>query len=115
MQTQELLALVIKSIEDIKGHNIQTLDVHAISSVTDYMVVASGNSNRQVSAIARNVIEEAKHHGHQPLGTEGENAGEWVLVDLGDVVVHIMQPAIRDFYQLEKLWADVEPRVAHAR
>jgi ribosome-associated protein len=115
MQTQELLNLVIKSIEDIKGHDIQTLDVHAISSVTDYMVVASGNSNRQVSAIARNVIAEAKQHGCLPLGTEGENSGEWVLVDLGDVVVHIMQPAVRDFYQLEKLWSQVEPLVANAR
>lgn len=114
METQTLLNLVIGSIEDIKGHNIQTLDVRDISSITDYMVIATGNSNRQVGAIARHVIEETKKRGHPPLGSEGENAAEWVLVDLGDVVVHIMQPHIRDFYQLEKLWGELENQVADA-
>jgi ribosome-associated protein len=108
MKTETLLNLVIESIGDIKGHGIRTLDVRKVSSVTDYMVVATGNTNRQVGAIARHVMEESKKHGHPPLGSEGENTGEWILVDLGDVVVHIMQPHIRDFYQLEKLWGEME-------
>jgi ribosome-associated protein len=112
MQAEQLRDFAIKCVEDIKGHDITTLDVRTISSITDYMVIASGNSNRQVAAIAKHLVEEAKHNGNPPLGTEGENAGEWVLVDLGDVVVHIMQPAIRDFYQLEKLWGEMDSEVA---
>lgn len=112
MQTDALLQLVIESIENIKGHNIHTLDVREVSSITDYMVIASGNSTRQVSAIARHLVEEVKKHGNPPLGTEGEAVGEWVLVDLGDIVVHIMHPDIRNFYQLEKLWGEMEQQTA---
>jgi ribosome-associated protein len=114
MTTEQRLALVVKAMEDRKASDIRVLDVRGISSITDLMVIASGNSDRQVAAIARNVVEEAKHHGEQPLGVEGENSGQWVLVDLGDVVVHVMQPQIRDFYQLEKLWGDLGGHTALA-
>ncbi len=103
-----LIALVIDALEDLKAQEIKVLDVTNISNVTDTMIIASGTSSRQVSAIAQNVVEKAKAQGIQPLGMEGQDVGEWVLVDLVDVVVHVMQPAIRDFYQLEKLWTDVE-------
>lgn len=103
-----LIALIIDALEDLKAQDIKVIDVTNISSVTDTMIIASGTSSRQVSAIAQNVAEQAKKQGIQPLGIEGQEVGEWVLVDLTDVVVHVMQPAIRDFYQLEKLWTDVK-------
>ena len=85
---------------------------YELTSVTDYMIIASGNSNRQVSALADNVIEKAKAAGARPLGVEGKDSGEWVLVDLGYIVVHIMQPATRQFYDLERLWESAESRRA---
>ena len=94
------------ALDDLKGVNPVTLDVQGISNVMDYLVICSGTSNRHVKSLAENVIKEAKGAGHMPLGVEGEDAGEWVLVDLGDVVVHVMQPATRDFYDLERLWMD---------
>jgi ribosome-associated protein len=107
MQSEQLLKMVINALEDRKAQEIKVLNVQKISNVTDYMVIASGQSNRQVGAIASNVVEESKKHGLRPLGQEGFETGEWVLVDLGDVIVHVMQPDIRDFYQLEKLWSEV--------
>lgn len=104
MNTDELLDLVIHALEDMKAQDIHVIDVRGKTSVTDIMVVSSGTSARQVKSQAQKVIEKAKHNGVQPLGVEGEKDGEWVLVDLGDVVVHMMQPEIRDFYHLEKLW-----------
>jgi len=100
--------VVIDALEDIKAQDIRQLDVTGRSSFTDRMIIASGNTTRQVVALANNVVEKAKHAGFMPLGVEGETPGEWVLIDLGDVVVHIMVPQIRDFYNLEKLWA-VDP------
>jgi ribosome-associated protein len=94
-------------LEDLKADNISVLDVREMTSITDYMIVASGRSNRQVKAMADRVMEDAKAAGIQPLGVEGKEQGDWVLVDLGDVVVHAMQPATRDFYQLERLWSEV--------
>lgn len=105
METEELVKLVIDALEDIKAQDISVIDVRELNNITDVMVIASGTSSRQVAAIARNVAEKAKEAGVRPFGTEGENVGEWVLVDLGDVVVHIMQPSIREFYQLERLWS----------
>lgn len=105
MQTEELKKLVIKAIDDLKGENIVEIDVLGKTSVTDVMVIASGTSSRHVKSIASNVADEAKKAGVNPLGVEGEEQAEWVLVDLGDVVVHIMQPHIREFYDLEKLWS----------
>lgn len=104
MQADELKQLMITAIEDLKGEDIRELDVKGKTSVTDIMIIASGTSSRHVKSIANNVAAEAKHAGVMPLGVEGEEQGEWVLVDLGDVVVHVMQPHIREFYDLEKLW-----------
>lgn len=104
MQLDELKQLVITAIEDLKGENIVVLDVSDKTSVTDLMIIASGTSSRHVKSIADNVVEEAKKAGVMPLGMEGETQSEWVLVDLGDVLVHVMQPQVREFYDLEKLW-----------
>lgn len=109
MNDEQLKQLVVDAIEDVKGIDIKVLDVREQSSVTDVMVIASGNTARQVKAIANNIVEKAKAAGARPLGMEGEQHGEWILVDLGDVVAHIMQPSIRDFYNLEKLWGEAGP------
>ena len=107
MQRNRLQSLVVHTLDEMKAQNITVLDVHGVSDVTDIMVIASGTSNRQVKSMASAVFEKAKEHKYRPLGMEGEDAGEWVLVDLGDVVVHLMLPQVRDFYNLEKLWGDV--------
>lgn len=105
----QLRELVINAIEDMKGEDIVELDVKDKTSVTDRLIIASGTSSRHVKSIASNVASEAKKNGYRPLGVEGEDQGEWVLVDLGDIVVHIMQPHIRQFYDLEKLWTFNDP------
>jgi len=105
MNTDEMKELVINTLDDLKAVEVLALDVKDMTSVTDVMVIASGTSNRHVKSIADNVIEKAKENGVRPLGVEGDQVSEWVLVDLGDVVVHIMKPDIRDFYNLEKLWS----------
>ena len=104
MDHDKLKQFVIEKIEDLKGRDIIDLDVAGKSSVTDTMLICSGNSKRHVVSIAENVVMEMKQAGHPPLSIEGQETGEWVLVDLGDVVVHVMQDEARDFYQLEKLW-----------
>ncbi len=113
MQTEQLLPIVIDALEDLKAQEIKVLDVRGMSSITDYMIIASGSSNRQVAAIADNVTKKVKEQGYRPLGEEGANEGEWVLVDLGDIIVHVMQPQVRDFYQLEKLWGELGKTDAH--
>lgn len=107
MNTEKLLKIVKKTLEDKKATNIKVLDVGRISSITDFMVVATGNTARQVIALAHYVREKAKSHKQPILGEEGTNTGEWALIDLGDVIVHVMQPETREFYQLEKLWTDI--------
>ena len=102
--SEEIKNLVVSALEDLKAVNLVVLDVRGKTTVADYMVIASGTSDRHVKALANNVVVETKKAGIPPLGVEGENAGEWVLVDLADVIVHIMQQQTRDFYQLEKLW-----------
>lgn len=109
MNTKELRDLAIEALEDIKGMDIKVLDVMDKSSVTDIMIFASGNTSRQVKALANSVADKAKKAGSPALGVEGDEGNEWVLVDLGDVVVHIMQPSIREFYNLEKLWGEDSP------
>ncbi len=104
MQADELKQFVLDKIDDMKGRDVVSLDVSKQSSVTDCMIICSGNSKTHVKSIADNVALEAKRAGVQPLGVEGAEFGEWVLVDLGDVVVHVMQDKARDFYALEKLW-----------
>lgn len=110
--------LVVDALEDLKAVDPKILDVRGISSVMDYLVIASGNSSRHVKSLADNVVIKAKEAGWPPIGVEGENAADWVLVDLGDVVVHVMQPAARSFYDLERLWSGEEKPVpmdkAHA-
>ena len=104
MQTEQLEKLAITALEDLKAKDIVVLDVRRLTSITDTMIIASGTSTRHVKALADNVVEKAKAAGCQPLSVEGEREAEWILVDLADVVVHVMLPNTRDFYQLEKLW-----------
>lgn len=108
MQSEQLKARVVSALEDLKAVNVVEFDVRDMTSVTDYMVIASGTSDRHVKSLADAVVSDCKRAGVQPLGVEGEREGEWVLVDLGDVVVHVMQPRIREFYALEKLWSVTE-------
>ncbi|QTF91457.1 ribosome silencing factor [Halomonas sp. BM-2019] len=107
MHIDALKTLVIDALEDLKAKDIALLDVSKLTSVTDLMIIASGTSTRHVSALAGSVVEKAKEAGEQPLGVEGENGADWVLVDLGDLVVHIMLPETRQLYDLERLWADL--------
>lgn len=100
-----LLEITQHALEDLKALEPVVLDVRDLSSVMDWLVVASGTSSRHVKSLADNVLMKAKERGVRPLGVEGERVGEWVLVDFGDVVVHVMQPAIRSFYDLERLWS----------
>ncbi|MFQ3197189.1 MAG: ribosome-associated protein [Paraglaciecola sp.] len=104
MDHEQLKAFVVDKIENLKARDIIDLDVSEKSTVTDTMLVCSGNSKRHVISIAENVVVEAKQAGNPPLSIEGRETGDWVLVDLGDVVLHVMQDEARDFYQLEKLW-----------
>ena len=104
MQSKALAALVAEKIDDMKGRDITTINISTKSNFADFMVVASGNSNRHVKSIAQNVVLECRAEGEEPLGVEGNDVGEWSLVDLGDVVVHIMTDEMRDRYQLEQLW-----------
>lgn len=107
MQSSELKAFVVDKVEDIKAKDVVVLDIREKSNVADYMVICTGTSKTHLTAIADNVAREAKLAGMAPLGVEGRDGGEWVLVDLGDVIVHVMQDAARETYQLEKLWAEV--------
>lgn len=104
MKTEALKKAAVAALEDIKARDIVVLNVKKLTSVADYMIVASGESARQVKALARNVVDDVKEGGGEVLGVEGEEAGEWVLVDLGSVVVHVMHPAVRAYYNLEELW-----------
>jgi ribosome-associated protein len=106
LRTEATRKLALEALEALKADNIVVLDVRAQASFTDYMIFASGSSTRHVSAIADSVVEAAKATGDPALGVEGEDVGEWVLVDLGDVVVHIMLPDVRLYYELEKLWGE---------
>ena len=108
-------AAVIDALEDIKGFDINTMDVRKLTNMTSYMIVCSATSSRQAKAIGDNVREKMKEKGYAIRGTEGEKEGEWVLVDLNDIVVHIMVPATRAYYNLEQLWGDAEARRGHIK
>lgn len=105
MELEELKAIVVAALEELKAVDLKVLDVRRIASFTDLMIIASGTSSRHVRALADKVIERCKAAGLRPLGLEGEREAEWILVDLGDIVVHVMSPAMRDYYNLEKLWS----------
>ncbi len=96
---------IIAAMEDLKAEDVQTFDVRTLTTVTDFMIIASGRSDRQVKAIAEKVIEMAKSIQIRPLGVEGQQQAEWILIDFGDVIAHVMRPAARTYYQLEKLWS----------
>lgn len=110
--TQELSQVVVEALEDLKGQEIVRIDVTDLSDVMDTLVIVTGTSNRHVKSLADNVIEEVKKLELRPIGVEGMESGEWVLVDYGDVVVHAMLPQTRSFYDLEKLWS-MEPSSRH--
>ncbi len=112
---EQIVSLVGEALDELKAQDVQVLNVSKLTSITDRMVIASGRSNRHVKSLADEVVRQAKQQGVEVLGSEGEQEGEWVLIDLAYVVVHIMLPRVRDFYKLEKLWSlegDSEPIAA---
>lgn len=115
MDIKKLQALVIDALEDIKAQDIRAYDTVHLTSMFDRLAIASGTSNRQTKALAASVRDKVKEHGGTIVSIEGEETGEWVLVDLGDMVVHIMQPAIRDYYRLEEIWGDKEIKLGAAK
>lgn len=104
MEINQLVKLVVDALEDVKGHDIEVIDTQALSSLFERMVIASGDSNRQTRALAKHVFDKVREANVTVVGLEGEQTGEWVLLDLGGVVVHIMLPAVRSYYNLEELW-----------
>lgn len=108
MHSRQLTRLVVDALDELKAVDLRVLDVRNATTITDYMIIASGRSNRHVRAMSDKVVETTKKSGIQPLGVEGHAQAQWILIDLGDVIVHTMQPATREFYQLEKLWGDAE-------
>ena len=104
MKVEDLTQLVFDALDDLKAVDVRVLDVREKTNVTDVMVIATGTSARHAKSLADNVVAKSKESGVPPMGIEGEDVGEWVLVDLGDVVVHVMQAEVRELYQLEKLW-----------
>jgi len=109
MRLHKLDKIAVAALEDIKAHDIAVFDVRKVTSLYDTLVIASADSPRQVKALAHHVRDKLKEAGAPIIGTEGEDGGEWVLVDAGDIVVHVMQPAVRAYYNLEELWAPPQP------
>jgi ribosome-associated protein len=112
MQLEALQQLVVDTLDDMKARDVEVIDVRGKTNITDVMIVASGTSNTHVKAIAETVVFRAKDAGEQPLGTEGFAEGEWALVDLNDIVLHVMLPKVRDYYHLERLWGIGSPGAA---
>ncbi len=115
MDIRKLEKIVVSALEDIKGEDIEMINTSKLTPLFDRVVLASADSNRQTRALARNVAARVKEAGGEVLGLEGEDTGEWVLVDLGDIVVHVMQPAIRAHYRLEELWSSTPASRSGAR
>jgi ribosome-associated protein len=109
MQVEDIKQTAVEALEEIKARDITILDVRKMTSLFDYMIVATAESARQTKALARNVEEKLREMGVRTHGVEGEQTGEWVLVDLGEVIVHVMQPAVRAYYNLESLWGGRPP------
>jgi len=112
MNSEQLKDTVVDALEDIKAQDLKVLPVRHLTSITDYMVIATGTSNRHVRSLANEVQEKVKEAGGDVIGLEGEQAGEWVLIDLGDVVVHVMQAQVREYYNIDELWGGDASRVA---
>lgn len=112
LSSKQIQTLVKKTLDDYKAVDVAILDVRRLTSFTDYMIICSGTSNRHVRSLAEQVAVKSKAAGVQPLGVEGEKEAEWILVDLIDVVVHIMLPKAREFYNLEKLWQYKDKKTA---
>ncbi|SOB76542.1 ribosome-associated protein [Marinobacter sp. LV10R510-11A] len=106
MQAEQLKNLIVNALEDVKAQDVSVVDVRDRTSVTDFMVLASGTSNRHVKSLADSVVVDAKEQGVRVNSVEGGGGSDWILVDLGDVVVHVMLPAAREFYDLERFWRD---------
>lgn len=115
MDIKKLQTLVVDALEDIKGQDIQVFDTVHLTSLFDRIAVVSGTSNRQTKSLAASVRDKVKEAGGDVIGIEGEDTGEWVLVDLGDMIVHIMQPAIRQYYRLEEIWGDKPVKLGAAK
>ncbi len=104
MNSENMKSVVLNALDNMKAKDVSVIDVRDRTSVTDYMVIASATSNRHVQSVAENVVVEVKQHGGRPLGVEGGDGSDWLLVDLGDIVVHVMMPATREYYDLERFW-----------
>lgn len=115
MKTDQLKHLAIEAVNDLKAIDLTTMDVRGLTTITDFMIICTGRSNRHVKSIADNVIKKAKESGVSYIRTEGQKEGEWVIVDLADVIVHIMLPTMREFYNLEDLWEPVKELREHQR
>jgi ribosome-associated protein len=115
MPGADLARLVVRALQDLKAQDVRVLDVSALTSIMDVMVIASGTSNRHVKALSDSVLEASKAAGIRPIGVEGEATSDWILIDLGDVVVHVMLPRTRSFYNLEKLWSVGEAPASRVR
>ncbi|MBI3223323.1 MAG: ribosome silencing factor [Nitrosomonadales bacterium] len=117
LNTEEKTKAVVAALEDVKATNITVIDTSKNSALFDRMIIASANSTRQTKALADNVVVKLKELGEEVWGREGEDSGEWILVDLGEVLVHVMQPAVREYYNLEELWSKAQaarPKLAKA-
>ncbi|MES2918078.1 MAG: ribosome silencing factor [Pseudomonadota bacterium] len=112
--TRQLVDTALAALEDLKAKDIVSLDVRPMTSLADVMIIASGTSSRHVKSLADNVVEKIKEAGFRPYGMEGEKDGEWILIDLAGVIVHVMLPATRAFYDLERLWTPAAPATATA-
>src|SRR3954470_769207 len=115
MDIKKLQTLVVDALEDVKGQDIALFDTTGLTSLFDRIAVVSGTSNRQTKALAASVRDKVKEAGGDVIGLEGEDTGEWVLVDLGDMIVHIMQPAIRQYYRLEEIWGEKPVKLGAAK
>ncbi len=115
MQAEQMRQEIVQALADAKGQDIKVLDVRQVTDFTDYMIIASGTSSRHVQTLADKICVRMKELGCMPIGREGEAVGDWVLIDFGDVVAHLMRPPVRDLYNLEKLWGDGERVEATAK
>lgn len=113
MQTDQLQKMILNTLDELKARDIHVLDVRGKTSITDFMIIASGTSTRHVKSLIDGVCEACLNAGVRPIGVEGTQNAEWALADLGDVIVHVMLPAVRDFYNLDKLWGEQSPSLVN--